>query len=83
MLLLGVTVHIDAPELASDHTLFHPMEVCMAKQLFGQIDLSIVDTILQFNAQLPGEIIMTINETRISYERRSSNANDDCLTACF
>lgn len=65
MILLQVTIHINTPELAANHALSQSLDVCMSQESLGEIHFAIVNTILQFDAKLPRQIIVSIDETFI------------------
>jgi hypothetical protein len=50
VLLLRITVHIHAPELAPYLALPHSLDVSMAEELLSEINSPIIDAVVQLNA---------------------------------
>lgn len=65
MLLASITFHIHTPKLASHHPSFHSLDICVPEKSFREIELPAIDAVMQFYTQLPREIIMSINQTKI------------------
>lgn len=61
MRLLRVAVHVYAPELAAHHAGPHPLEVRVAEEAAGEVDLAIVDAVVQLDPQLPGKVVVAID----------------------
>ncbi len=62
MFLVRVTLHVDAPELAAHHTLSHALDVCVSEQALGEVDVTAIDAVMELDAQLPRQIVVTINQ---------------------
>lgn len=64
MMLIQITVYVHAPELTSHHSSSHSLKIGMAKEPLRKVHLGIIDAIVQLDAQLPRQVIVTINEAR-------------------
>lgn len=76
MRLLLVAVYVNTPKLAANHALPHPLQVCMAQQLFGKIKATVVDTVMQFNPQHQWKIIVAIDQAFVSLGFSSKNGKE-------
>lgn len=62
MCLLLVAVYVNTPKLAANHALPHPLQVCIAQQLFGKVKATVVNAVMQFNPQHQWKVIVAIDQ---------------------
>lgn len=62
MLLVDIAIHVYTPKLTSDHSLPHSLEICVSKQLAGEVDGTLVNAIMELDAELPRQVVVTINQ---------------------
>lgn len=68
MLLSDVAIDINAPKLTSDLTLPHAQEISVAKESLREVYLVIINPVLQFYAQLPREVIVSVDEPVMNHK---------------
>lgn len=72
MCLLRVAVYVNTPKLAANHTLPHPLQICMAQQLFGKVKATIVNAVMQLNPQHQRKVIVAIDQAFLCLAYRAN-----------